>query len=402
MGLFSFFKKPPSAGKVVTGPYADSLSILFTKLFYQETMDRQNQGNKVFKKHIFIKMKFLITLTTILFLFQSCGPAKQSSSSDGKALILPELQGAEKWFTAWEFVSREIYNIHTAKPVDFIFFDTTYVYSTSLISIPDGESIDGPVFFNEKLTWKKKPHNGRIKLPNEQVVPVGLMSFASPGANDQANAFFVMPLPDFWKKAGVESKELGLENLVTGVFLHEFSHSQQMQNFGKKISEYENRAKYKVDFSDDIVQDYFEKDSVYNAKFRNEVAVFYDAAVANDKSMQIDLIIKGIKMLKLRQDEYFTDSLNLFREIDDFFLTMEGLGQYTMYAWLVHPRGGNIAAETALKGVRRGGRSWSQEEGLSLLLLLDKLYRSSQWAAQMFGNETISVVELIRRKLSER
>ena len=159
-------------------------------------------------------------------------------------------------------------------------------------------------------------------------------------------------------------------------------------------------AKYKVDFSDDIVQDYFEKDSGYKAKFRNEVAVFYDDAAVKDNSKRTDLMNKGIKMLKLRQDEYFTDSLILFKEIDDFFLTMEGLGQYTMYAWLVHPRGGNIAAETALKGVRRGGRSWSQEEGLSLFLLLDKLYKPKQWSMQMFGDETINVIELINRKLN--
>ena len=345
-------------------------------------------------------MRFPIRFIAFLFVLPACGPAKQTSSNGNKTFTAPDLQGAEKWFAAWEFVSKEIYNIHTAKSVDFVFFDTAYIYSTSDISIPDGELINGPDFFNQKLAWKKKLHHGEIVLPNGQAVPVGLMSFASPGANNQANVFFIMPLPGFWKKAGVESKELGLENLVTGVFLHEFSHSQQMQNFGKKISEYESMAKYKVDFSDDIVQDYFEKDSLYNVKFRNEVAVFYDAAAVNDKSNQTELIVKGIKMLKLRQDEYFRDSLMLFKEIDDFFLTMEGLGQYTMYAWLVHPRGGNIAAETALKGVRRGGRSWSQEEGLSLFLLLSKLYEAKQWSAQMFGDETISVIELIGRKLN--
>ena len=217
---------------------------------------------EIFKRYPINKMKFLIVLAGAFFLLQACDPPKRSLSNSNKTFIAPELQGAEKWFAAWEFVSKEIYNIHTAKPVDFVFFDTTYIYSTSVISIPDGEAINGPAFFHQKMNWKKKPHDGRITLPNGQVVPAGLMSFASPGAGNQANPFFVMPLPGFWKKAGVESKELGLENLVTGVFLHEFSHSQQMQNFGKKISEYENMAKYKVDFSDDIVQDYLDRKSV--------------------------------------------------------------------------------------------------------------------------------------------
>jgi hypothetical protein len=78
---------------------------------------------------------------------------------------------------------------------------------------------------------------------------------------------------------------------------------------------------------------------------------------------------------------------------------MEGLGQYTMYAWLIHPKGGNIAAETAVKGVRRGGRWWSQEEGLALFLALEKLAPPKKWAPKMFGSTTESVLRLISRNL---
>lgn len=309
------------------------------------------------------------------------------------------LKGVEQWFAAWELVCKEVYKIDTLKPVEFVFFDDRYIYSTSVVSIAEGELIDGPELFKKKLDWKRALHNGKITLPDKQVVPVGLMSFASALENGNKNSFFVMPLPEFWKTAGVQSKELGLDNLVTGVFLHEFSHTQQMQNFGKKMSEYEQLYKFETAFSDDIIQDYFEKDSAYNAGFRNETALFYAAAINKNKAKLKALTKQAIEKLILRQKKYFTAGKTHFKEIDDFFLTMEGLGQFTMYAWLIHPKGGNIPADIALKGVRRGGRSWSQEEGLALFLILEKLSKPERWCKLMFGNKTESVIKLIAEKI---
>lgn len=320
----------------------------------------------------------------------------QSKTSENKTRQTDSaLAETAKWFAAWETVSRDFYKIDRIKPVEFVFFDENYVYSTSEISVPNGELIDGPKLFGKKMIWKRAAQNGEITLPNRQIVPVGLMSFASELKNQ--NAFFVMPLPEFWKKAGVESKELGLENLVTGVFLHEFSHTQQMQNFGRKISEYEQKYKFETELSDDIVQDYFEKDTAYNSAFREEVKLFYDAAAEKDKTKSAGSIKESIEKLRSRQNKYFIGDKAHFRKIDDFFLTMEGFGQFTMYLWLTSPKGANLSPEIALKGVRRGGKQWSQEEGLALFLLLNKLVKPENWAKSMFGNQTESVIELISK-----
>ncbi len=308
----------------------------------------------------------------------------------------------DKWFSAWELVSKKIYHINSMQPVDFLFFDEQYVYATSPVSIPVGEVVDGPKIFNQVLPWKKAKHQGTVTLPDKQIVPIGLMSFASPLDSLGQTAFFVMPLPDFWKNAGVTSTELGLDNLVTGVFLHEFSHTQQMMNFGRRMTEYENKYSFKTGFSDDIVQDHFEADTQYNLQFRREVKLLYDAAEVKEKSKQKKLISQALGMLRNRQDIYFTRELEILKEIDDFFLSMEGIGQYSMYAWLIHPEGGAISKKLALPGVRRGGRSWSQEEGLALFLVLANLSEPAEWAAPMFGKETSSVIEMIAKKLQKK
>lgn len=151
------------------------------------------------------------------------------------------LKATQKWFSAWELLSKEVYNIDSIRPVELIFFDKYYVYSTSDVTIKWGEIIDGNNFLNLTFDWKRKLHNDSITLPDNSIISISLLSFAAEIPN-QDKSYFVMPLPDFWQQAGVSSNDLGLDNLITGIFIHEFTHSQQMQNFGKRITSNNGRA----------------------------------------------------------------------------------------------------------------------------------------------------------------
>lgn len=332
-------------------------------------------------------MKKVQIIFLLLFSFQFTSYSQKSEN------LAPNLVSVKKWFSAWELVSKDILKIETHQSVEFVFFDKEYVYSTSNSTIPKGEIIIGPSFLKKKLIWKKALHEGKITLPDNQIVPIGMMAFAS--SFGDKHAFFIMPLPKFWQEMGIESKELGLENLITGVFLHEFAHTQQMQNFGKQISFYEKQYKFDVDLSDDIIQDYFKKDSVYVAGFKKEVAFFYDVAHSGQN------INKALEEFKNRQSQYFKGDRVHLKELDNFFLTMEGLGQYLMYVWFTHPKGANIAKEVALKGTRRGGKYWSQEEGFALFLVLEQ-FAKPQWAKKMFGREVITVLEVIEKEVKEK
>jgi hypothetical protein len=243
-------------------------------------------------------------------------------------------------------------------------------------------------------------HNDTITLPDKSRVPIGLMSFAGELPGEKNRSFFVMPLPSFWQKAGVTSKELGDDNLITGVFLHEFSHSQQMQNFGKKITELEKTNQFGKEFSDDIVQHLFDKDSLYTAVFAKELNIFYEAVTEKDSIGKISLTKTGIDALQSRHNKFFVEKYESLKEIDEFFLTMEGLGQFTMYAWLTHKNGANLSPDIAIRGVRRGKKWWSQEEGFALFLLLAQFAEPGSWAKQLFGNTTESVLNLLESNLS--
>lgn len=319
-----------------------------------------------------------------------------------KAQVLREEQerdlafynATNNWFSAWKLVSKNIYKVKKAKPVDFVFFDDKYVYTTSDISTSsEATMVKGGNLLNLKFTWIKALHNNILTLPDSAVVDVGLMSFVATISDKSDKAYFTMPLPSFWKQSGVTSKELGLANLITGVFIHEFSHAQQMQNFGKKMTEYEQQTNFEQAFTDDIVQHLFAKDSSYVESYHKEVALLYSSL--NNNGLDKQKLSTGLALLKQQHKEFFKGEFASLHQIDNFFLTMEGLGQYSMYLWLTNARGANLNKELAIEGVRRGGKWWSQDEGFALFLILDKLAKPKKWAKDMFGTKTEDVTELI-------
>lgn len=334
-----------------------------------------------------VKVFFMLTL--FISSLAVCG---QGNNNDKKRDVVFR-NAVSKWFSAWTLVSKDIYKIDKVRPVEFVFFDDTYVYSTSAVTIKNGSHVKGADLMNLKLQWKKELHGDSLTLPDRSVVPINLMSFAAEIPADSSTSFFVMPLPAFWMKSEVSSKELGLENLVTGVFIHEFSHAQQMQNFGKQMTAFEQHDDFGVQFSDDIIQDIYGKDTTYLAYYKKENELFHGSIKNN--ALEKKSVREGLAIMKERQKEYFKGKYENLKPIDNFFLTMEGLGQYSMFLWLTHPKGGNIERETAIMGVRRGGKWWSQDEGFALFLILDNLTPPENWVRDMFGDKTESVINLI-------
>lgn len=344
-----------------------------------------------------------IVLFSFMFLLGNVFAIAQTIQKQIKPTVDAEFtNNVGKWFSAWELICKDVYRINKLEPVEFVFFDNEYVYSTSNVTIPKGEIVNGPKLLEKSFTWKKSLHNGTITMPDKSSAPIGLMSFASELPGRKNKSFFVMPLPSFWLKASVKSDELGLDNLVTGVFLHEFSHSQQMQNFGKQITEFEKNNHFETDFSDDIVQNLFEKNSAYTELYGKEVNTFYDASTEKNKATKNFLVKDGINLLQKRHIDFFTGKYESLKRIDELFLTMEGFGQFTMYAWLIHKRGANLPTEIAIKGTRRDRKRWSQDEGLALFLILEKFSKPKNWAGKMFGSETESVISLVKQELKNK
>ncbi len=307
-------------------------------------------------------------------------------------------EAAGKWFSAWTLLCEQVFKLDKMEPVTFVFFDDQYVYATSTVTIPQGHLVEGPHLMNLHLQWRKDLHHGKLTLPDKSEAPVQVMAFAKPLSSAQEQAFFVMPLPGYWAKTGLTSRQLGLGNLLTGIFIHEFSHTQQMRNFGRSITALEKLQPSEPEFSDNIIQDLFGKDSVYVKEYAKEVALLYESV---DGAFRPQSAQEALRIMAHRHARYFINKERKLNEADGLFLTMEGLGQYAMYRWLLHPEGANISKKTAIEGVRRGKKIWSQEQGFALFLVLEQLAPVEKWGKDLFGEKTISVVTLLRTLLEQ-
>ena len=195
-----------------------------------------------------------------------------------------------KWFNAWELVSKETYGLNTLKPIDLVFFDEKYIYTTSQFVGKEGEKIEGPKnLLDKKFTWYQKEYKDSITIPDGQKRKAEIMCFSIPIYNNKENnAYFVMPLINYWLLKNPGNHEIGYEKLTTGVFIHEFCHSQQFENgmngmeekaFEKYFTTHPNEV-----YMDDIMQDIYEKDTICKKMFKKELDLFTKASESKSKS----------------------------------------------------------------------------------------------------------------------
>ncbi len=338
-------------------------------------------------------MKKTIILSSIFFGIISCAGKDKTHSN-----LSSEIKTISDWFSAWELVSDEIYDLHTFESVEFVFYDSKQVISTSAVTIPEGTRIEGPSLFQENLSWKKSEHNGKITLPTGEEVPLGLMVFASPLEESEQQSFFIMPLLDFWKEAGVKS-EMPYDLFLTGIFLHEFSHSQQMNGIGSKITTLSENTVFKETLNDEMVEQLFSKDSSYVNMYKLEHQKVFMAIKEPSLNARLKITEEILHMMAQREQQFFISEHEALIDINNLFLTMEGVGQFTMYQWLIHPKGGNLSEEIAFKGTRT--KSWVQDEGFGLALLLSNFENPRVWGNEFFGQNSNTLTHMLIKVVEE-
>lgn len=247
------------------------------------------------------------------------------------------------------------------------------------------------------LGWLGTPHRGKIALPDGSKADAVITSFAS-RVGMRGQRFFVMALPSVWRTGKTINSDdrLGL----TGVFLHEFSHTRQMDVLQGRFEAAEAVYKMPDDFNDDSIQMRFRSDPAYAASIAQESDLLYRAAAEADPARSRALARQALALMDARQKRWFVGKDARYKPYDDLFLTMEGFGQWSAYAWLSDPKGGGMTSVAAQSKMRGSRRWWSQEEGLALFLVIDRFLPG--WARQAFGNPPALGIEMLRQAVGAR
>lgn len=244
--------------------------------------------------------------------------------------------------------------------------------------------------------WTAEPHDGTIRMPHGvEPIQVGVTSFTSGG--EGRPPFFVMALPSVWRAAGI-SGLLGLDAGLQGVFLHEYMHATQAPYLRRAFQRMQ-AAGAPEDISDDALQARFADDPEYGAAFERERSLLYAAATEPSLDRARQLAGEALAAMRARQSRWLTGDNAYWKHADDLFLTMEGVGQWSAYAWLSHPRGWALSPALAARAMRGGRRWWSQEEGLALFLVIDRLLPG--WQAQAFSANPALGIDLLAEAVGD-
>lgn len=239
--------------------------------------------------------------------------------------------------------------------------------------------------------WAIATHGGQIRLPNGASIPPAPNAFNA--ATSEGKNFVVMSLPSIWRPVAPKS-EIPLDWFLEGVLFHELAHSHQSAvTPGLSFPALQRERSLPDNVSDDTVQKSFEANPAYVRAYQAERDLLYRAASApSDREAQA-LACEAHAMLRARRDRYLagTNSLAL---VDELSLTTEGLGQWVAYAWLTSGRG--LAPSLALQKLR--GPFWSQDQGLALFLVVDRLVPG--WQRLLFASSPATAERLLARACS--
>lgn len=326
-------------------------------------------------------------------------PAAASAAPAACAPSVQDRLWMQHALDGWTHTARTHLRIYAADPPSLIFFDARCVYRAGE-GATGKPMADGPRFAGRRIPWAAAPHGGQVALPGGGEVPAGVVSFAAPWKQD-TRQFMIMSLPSVWREGGVRSA-LGLETLMTAVFIHEMTHTRQLYALSPRLAALEAKYNLPDDIDDDSLQEAFKRDPEYVAAWTAErddlltaVALAWQSGVLDFTPQSRAAAASAYERAQARRARWFTGDNAKWAELEDAFLTMEGMGQWAAWSWLTDSDGGAVNPSTALPLFRRGGRFWSQDEGFLVMLVVDCML--PDWRERAFAAEPEQIYSLWER-----
>jgi hypothetical protein len=235
--------------------------------------------------------------------------------------------------------------------------------------------------------WTASGHNGHIKTADGEEHEPGVVSFVTPAPT---GAFMLMSLPSIWRQAGVPDRG-GMSPFLYSVFAHEMTHLRQAGPIYDRITRVATDAHFPEEqMGDDIVQKRFGDNAEFKASVKHERDVLL-AGFSGDDAAARKAAGEALALIKARQAKFYTGENAALIELEDLFLTLEGMGQFAGYSYLVHPKGAARTSESAVAQMRT--RWWSQEEGMAIMLVVSRLV--PDWQARAFADKPATAFELL-------
>jgi hypothetical protein len=314
-------------------------------------------------------------------------------------LTKPDQLWIENAVRLWQTVSHDSLRIKNASLPWLVLFDETCIWhvnpNLSELNLPTDAPKTKISYSGEFANVYGIVHKGKITLPDRQQIRPQLIPFVGMYRNDVV-PFLVFAMPSIWQKAPHLKTESNLETLIRAVFVHEMTHTRH-HNFFNRINRIEKTMTSPEDFDDDIVQNHFGKIEDFRKAYETEREFLYQAVRETDLERKREFAKNALDVIKTRHKQFMSGNESVYVEIEDIFLTMEGVANWAAYCAAIAE---GLSRTDAIKLIRRNDKRWSQDEGLAVFLVIDSLLPN--WQQEGFGNANVSVTELLGRAVNHQ
>jgi hypothetical protein len=243
------------------------------------------------------------------------------------------------------------------------------------------------------VTVRAMPHQGMVQLPNGKEIPAQIMAAAF-SIQGGRSAFFAMGALSLWRSDPQASRDPDLDDRILSAALHEIVHTRQLPNVSRRIDVLREKFALPDDLNDDVIESRFKDVPGFREAFEAERDLFYRAVSAPDAAEREALLAQGLAKARARRERFFTGPNAGFAGVEDAFLNMEGAAEWARFRFHQKARKPGLDTDAAIIAFLRGRENtWSQDEGLALVLLLDQLRPG--WQERVVGPEHAALFELL-------
>lgn len=305
----------------------------------------------------------------------------------------------QRFIDGWVLVSQELRL--QPKPLPWVvLFDAscTWHLNPGAAGLATGESLGTPFSLaGEPVSVRGLRHGGKVRLPNESEIPAEVMAAAFPVGENTSDAFFVLASLSLWQSHPQASKDPELEERILSAALHEIVHTRQLPNIGRRIETLRQKYELPDRLNDDTIEERFKNVPGYREAFEAERDLFYEAVRATDATRRRELIAQGLAKARKRRARFFTGPDAMFSTLEDIFLNMEGAAEWARVKYHQKARKPGLDNDAAIIAFLRGKEnSFSQDEGLALVLLLDQ--ERPGWQEHVVSPEHAALFDLLESR----
>jgi hypothetical protein len=335
-----------------------------------------------------------------------CAWLTAATQAAEQKLDKPTLAWMQAALNNWELICRRDLRIG-AEPLPWIiFYDESHAWHLKPEKrwLPVYEvSAHSLQFAGRSYPLIRVPHvNGRLWVPDREAIPIGL---ARPRAvampyQQERKFFFIAPLPALFHKLAGPDQVHKLDEIFLGVVAHELTHTRHFVYAMPKIKSLRSRYKLPASFDDNTIEREFGANDEYKHLYEEEGEHLTKAILASDLDECLQSVAQASLVSRKRKERFFVGDKEGYSELEDVFLAMEGLAMWVQYRTARDRAPAGEEWLATLSTLSETHDAWSQEEGLGLFLLIDRLVPG--WQRRFLAADFPSPFTVLRDAIERR